>query len=161
MAVTIKDIAALFSRVAPSYEASSMISHLREKFQHISDEEFCLRLGECLKFLYLRSVSGRGFIPLSGDVDDIWHEFILQTREYALFCQALPGQSFIHHNSIAFDKHAKKISNHQAVANLLEWIPAYVKSFGQFTDKTAGFWVIVKMLQCEFGYSLDQINQLT
>jgi hypothetical protein len=161
MATTFVELSVLFSNVAPQYSAKPMISHLREKFNAISEQEFSLRVGECIKFLYLRSVSGRGFIPLAGEVDDIWHEFILQTREYARFCQMLPGKCFIHHNSVAFDTHADKISNQQAVKNLLEWIPAYVKAFGDFTQITASYWVIVKLLQCEFDYSLEQINQLS
>jgi hypothetical protein len=151
----------LCKQVAPSYNFQPLLAHLRDKFSLLSEQEFSLRLAECLKFLYLRSLTGRGFIPLAGEVDDVWHEIILQTREYAKLCQALPGGSFIHHNSISLEDHAEQISNQQAVKNLLEWIPSYVNHFGDFTAQTAKYWVMIKLLECEFGYTLEDINQLS
>ncbi len=154
-------IGKLFAQIAPSYHWQALYAHLQTKFAHLTPNDFHTQLSECLKFLYLRSFSGRGFIPLSGDVDAIWHEIILQTREYAALCAALPSGEFIHHNSITLDDHAEKVSEEQAVLRLLEWIPAYVQHFGPFVPETAQYWVIVKLLECEFHYTLDDINQLS
>lgn len=155
-----ENLNSLFKKIAPDYNHQALLAHLTAKFSHLEPGEFEIRLSECLKFLYLRSLSGRGFIPLAGDVDAIWHEIILQTREYAAFCQALPGGQFIHHNSISLEDHAEKVTKEQEVLRLLEWIPAYVQHFGNFTKETARYWVIVKLLECEFHYTLDDINQL-
>ncbi|WP_367607748.1 hypothetical protein [Legionella sp. W05-934-2] len=153
-------LASLFKQIAPDYPYQALLAHLSAKFSQLDTNEFELRLSECLKFLYLRSLSGCGFIPLAGEVDAFWHEMILQTREYAAFCEALPSGEFIHHNSISLQDHAEKITKEQEVMRLLEWIPAYVQHFGHFNEETAKYWVIVKLLQCEFHYSLDDINQL-
>jgi hypothetical protein len=150
----------LFLEVAPGYKAKPMIIHLRRKFTKLNDDDFLVRVSECVKFLFLRSKSGRGFIPLSGEIDDIWHAFILQTQEYANFCLALPGRNFIHHNSISLDDHSEKVSRETSVRNLLEWIPAYIKHFGPFTEEAARYWMIIQLLKQEFDYSLEAINEL-
>lgn len=155
-----QQLSLLFNQIAPEYDASHIIEHLRHKFPMLDDQEFVNRAAECLKFLYLRSISGKGFIPLSGDVDEVWHEFILQTREYQTFCESLPGKDFIHHNSIRMAEHAEQVSKKETVRNLLEWIPSYVKHFGPFSETSAKYWMIIQVLQQEFDYSLDQINQL-
>lgn len=155
-----EDLNTLFCTVAPSYSSAPILSHLKKTFSTLTKEEFDVRTAECLKFLYLRSVSGRGFIPLSSEVDEIWHAFILQTQSYADFCQALPSQTFIHHNSISIEDYTKQVSRERSVERLLEWIPAYIKHFGQFTEKAASYWMIIQLLKKEFNYSLDEINAL-
>ena len=153
-------IALLYNHIAPEYHFGPIVSHLRNKFKSLDDSSFALRLGECLKFLYLRSVSGRGFIPLSGEIDDFWHELILQTNEYQLFCSALPSKAFIHHNSITIEDYTDEVTRETSVARLLEWIPSYVEHFGYFTKDTASYWMVVQLLINEFNYSLAEINEL-
>lgn len=150
----------LCHQIAPSFKAAPILKHLRKKFSSLSEEIFEVRVAECLKFLYLRAISGRGFIPLSGEVDEIWHAFILQTKEYADFCEALPGSQFIHHNSISIEDYTEEVSRETSVTRLVEWIPAYTKAFGPFTEKAASYWMVVQLLINEFDFSLDKVNQL-
>lgn len=151
----------LFNTIAPSYRPQPILTHLASTFSDLPENDFLIRCEECLKFLYLRSVSGRGFIPLSGEVDEIWHAFILQTKAYADFCNALPGKTFIHHNSISIEDYTEEVTPEISVTRLLEWIPAYTKHFGPFTEEAAAYWMIVQLLINEFQYSLDEINALT
>jgi hypothetical protein len=156
----VKTLPELFKIVAPDFDFKPILSHLEKTFSALEYEEFKSRTNECLKFLYLRSCSGRGFIPLSGEVDDIWHAFILQTKEYADFCHALPGKTFIHHNSISIEDYTEEVTKEVSVQRLLEWIPAYIEHFGPFTENAAKYWMIIQLLQNEFDYNLDEINQL-
>lgn len=151
---------ALFKQIAPSYNPTHIIKHLKEKFTSLEDVAFVIRTQECLKFLYLRAVSGRGFIPLSGEVDEIWHAFILQTKCYADFCESLPGGKFIHHNSISIEDYTESVTRERTVTRLLEWIPAYIKHFGPFTADASKYWMIVQLLIQEFDYDLSEINAL-
>lgn len=151
---------ALFHQIAPGFSCRPIVNHLSKTFSALPEKAFLIRCEECLKFLYLRSVSGRGFIPLSGEVDEIWHAFILQTQAYADFCEALPGESFIHHNSISIEDYTEEVSREVSVQRLLDWIPAYTKAFGPFSEEAARYWMIVQLLMGEFNYTLDEINQL-
>ena len=53
---------------------------------------------EYRQFLYLIAANpGQMVVPWSQQLDDLWHEHILDTKKYAEDCQNLFGQ-FIHHN---------------------------------------------------------------
>jgi hypothetical protein len=54
------------------------------------------RAVELSKFLFVCSETADPLVP-SPAVDDIWHDFILHTKDYAAFC-ALNFGKFIHHN---------------------------------------------------------------
>lgn len=150
----------LFKQVAPTYDATYILSHFSKKFADVEDNILNSCIAEFLKFMFLRSKYQKGFIPLKGEVDDIWHEFILQTREYEKFCQALPSGKFIHHNSVHLDDFAKDKSRHEVVQDLMNWLPNYYHHFGVFVEDAAQYWLMVDFLQTELKLSLDQINHL-
>jgi hypothetical protein len=51
---------------------------------------------EFRRYMALVGLGYRGLGMLSPEVDEVWHAFILFTREYAAFCQEAFG-TFIHH----------------------------------------------------------------
>ncbi len=51
---------------------------------------------EFKRYMALVGLGYRGLGMLSPEIDEVWHAFILFTREYAEFCQAAFG-SFVHH----------------------------------------------------------------
>lgn len=131
-----------------------------EDFPDRSPEDIEIQAEECLKFLYIASMSKGVFIPLTKEVDEIWHEMILQTKFYQELCASLPGHRFIHHESIGLNGYAEIVGPGASVAKFLEWLPKYAELFGEFTKETAKYWVIVQFLQNELNMSLDEINQL-
>lgn len=50
---------------------------------------------DVLRFLWIHSHEGEPFTP-SVAIDEVWHEFILFTREYRDFCEQYLGR-FVHH----------------------------------------------------------------
>jgi hypothetical protein len=62
----------------------------------VAAEELPAALLEFKRYLALVGLGYRGLGMLSPQVDEVWHSFILFTREYAAFCQEAFGQ-FIHH----------------------------------------------------------------
>lgn len=53
---------------------------------------------EYKKFLFLICTNPKKcIVPWMDDLDDLWHEHILDTRKYAKDCQLIHGE-FIHHN---------------------------------------------------------------
>ena len=63
--------------------------------REFSPEEMDCAGSELVKFLSLCAESELPLAP-SGVIDDLWHEFILHTRDYAEFCATTLG-SFVHH----------------------------------------------------------------
>lgn len=123
-------------------------------------------LEECLRFLYLLSVTPSlrsRFIPVCDDTDQIWHYLIIQTRFYSDLCKKLPSGEFIHHGSISFDHYldAQNSSDDrsQIFSEFLEWIPHYLRHFGEFTPAASKYWKIIDILHQQ-GLSLEDINQL-
>ncbi|GAB1510822.1 glycine-rich domain-containing protein [Actinophytocola sp. KF-1] len=113
---------------------------------------------ECLKFLIIASESEPLFIPMTREVDEVWHELILQTWFYAELCARLPGGRFVHHQSIELDEYVAGPANPNLLDELMFWLPAYVSRFGDFTPERARYWSIVQYLHDVHGISLDAVN---
>lgn len=75
-------------------------------------EQDRLRVAEALRqyfLIYLKS--GRKFVSMPSQLaDDLWHEFILYTRNYHAFCQQAFGR-FFHHTPAVALKPAQRASN--------------------------------------------------
>lgn len=74
---------------------------LRQKHPHLSQKD-CELVGHALRqffHAYLRSGKQHVSMP-SQVVDDLWHEFILYTRNYSSFCRRAFG-GFLHHTPAA------------------------------------------------------------
>ena len=153
------DLIALFSYVAPEYDPQPMIALLHKKLASKNSADLDIMIAEFVKFMFLRSSYGKGFIPLKGDIDDVWHEYILQTMEYEKFCLSLPGKKFIHHISLHLEEFSEGKDKKTVIRDLLLWLPNYYRHFGAFTAETADYWMIVGFLQKELGWSLDEVNQ--
>lgn len=121
---------------------------------------FSVRFVECLKFLSIVSLTKGRRIPVTPEVDDIWHELIVQTMSYNDLCQDLPGGHFIHHESITPAKYAERVGDYEFVRELLLWIPDYYHSFGLFTEEAAECWTVCDFLMSEMNMTLDDINAL-
>ena len=130
-----------------SYLDSGVLSLARDYF---GDRGECdLQILECLKFLYLMSSDTsliQGFLPVSQEVDDVWHYFIIQTREYESFCKRLPGSFFIHHKSIHFSIYAQTRDRSSIIRDFIKWIRPYSRLFGGFNEKTANYWIAPKFV---------------
>ena len=148
----------LFKQIAPTYDATFILSHFYKKNADVEENVLNIRIAEFLKFIFLRSEYQNGFIPLKGEIDDIWHEFILQTHEYEKFCLALPGRKFIHHNSLHLEDFSKDKSKHEVVRDLMNWLPQYYRHFGPFAGDSVQYWLMVGFLQSELKLSLDEVN---
>lgn len=75
------------------------LTPVRERFmrEYQVSEIAALRLEqECKRYLVLCALSPGESLSMSGPVDQFWHTFILFTRLYAEFCEAVAGR-FLHH----------------------------------------------------------------
>lgn len=117
------------------------------------------QLGECLKYLAIVSMTEGRRIPVTPEVDDVWHELLLQTSSYRQLCASLPGKKFLDHESIDPLSYNERVGDAAFVREWVQWIPDYVQSFGPFTAEVAQDWNVVRFLQDELAMSLEQINE--
>jgi hypothetical protein len=84
-------------------------------------------INECIiefkKYMALCGLGYKDLSVISPEIDEVWHNFILFTREYNKFCESVFGK-FIHHtpstsrNPMAFD-------------NGMSFVIAYNRTFGE------------------------------
>lgn len=95
-AVATGDPRAVFSSLS-DYRCEAAIRHYQKETNATKEraEEVFI---ECLKYLSIAAVS-QGKNPAPSDALDVmWHAFIIQTREYAEFCDTHIGR-FLHHGT--------------------------------------------------------------
>ena len=83
----------LFEKIK-DFDLSNIIARHR-KDDDISYEESVARSLELKRWLVLAKVNQSSNYQLTGPIDNIWHTFIMFTKDYEKFCEQLGG--FIHH----------------------------------------------------------------
>jgi hypothetical protein len=80
---------------------AGLYEKLHKHRPQLTPKEFQL-VGQALRQFFLAYLkSGRGFVSMPSQVaDDLWHEFILYTRNYDHFCRRAFG-TFLHHSPAA------------------------------------------------------------
>jgi hypothetical protein len=142
------------------YLPDNVYAVLARRLGDRSADELLVQTEECLKFLIITSESVPQFIPMTREVDEVWHELILQTYFYAQLCEGLPGHRFIHHQTLEIAEYAASDTKRDLVSELVSWIPAYVSRFGPFTPERARYWSVVQYFHDKHGISLETLNSV-
>lgn len=137
------------------YVNKEIYLHIKSTQAH---DDFENMFNEFLKFMYISSITDKKFIPVTKEIDDIWHEYILQTKAYSELCLSLPGKKFINHKSISFDQYCHNNSKDVVIKDMVSWVPLYKEYFGPFLEKNANYWFLVKFLINELDMKLCDIN---
>lgn len=75
-----------------------LFDKLRQHHPHLTQKDCQLVAQGLRQFFMAHLKSGRQFVSMPSQVvDDLWHEFILYTREYNKFCRQAFGR-FLHHS---------------------------------------------------------------
>lgn len=136
----------------------AMHSYFRRRFASVRDAELDLRIEETLRFLFI-SQECKGSIPVSRDIDDIWHAWILQTQEYFALCERLPAGSYVHHSSNDYLRHFDQhIGEQEDLKEAVRMLALYVANFGPFDERSAGHWLLVRQMTTSWGWTLQEIN---
>jgi hypothetical protein len=132
--------------------------YFAHKFSSLTNDELRVRIEETLKFLFI-SHECTGPIPVSKEIDEICHAWILQTREYAALCERLPAQSFIHHSSNDylgyFDSAVGEVSK---LTEEVKMLALYAANFGGFDSGRTKYWLLANHLVHRRGWSVAQLN---
>jgi hypothetical protein len=134
--------------------------YFERKLEPLPSDDVLVRIEELLKYLNM-AVHCNGDIPVSKEIDEVWHFWILQTQEYDELCAKLSGGVFLHHSSNDYalftDPGAKdrKVDRTTGIAILA----SYVMNYGPFEVDRLKYWPLADKLAESIG-DLAQLNAL-
>lgn len=137
----------------------AMQQYFERKLADVPPAEVLVRIEELLKYLNLTTHSP-GPIPVSDEIDDAWHLWVLQTRQYVELCRRLQGGRFIHHSSNEYEEYAdpevkvRPMDLQRAVSMLR----SYVVNYGPFEADRVKYWPLAARVIKHLGWSLARLN---
>ncbi len=142
-----------------AHVSAPMLHYFRRKLAGLSEAELIARLEETLKFLAISQYCA-GPIPVSRDIDDVWHYWILQTQEYQRLCESLNAGNFIHHSSNDYIAYFDKdVGTHDTLPLDVKMLGIYVENFGLFEADRVQYWLLAAHLLDKQDWTLNQLNQ--
>jgi hypothetical protein len=147
----------LFSRYVPE----EILAHFQKKFPSVEPSVLHRQIAEFIKFLLIAGLKASpGDLPVSREIDAIWHEWILETRQYEMLCLNSVGR-FIHHSAKAApsssadsDELGVDLEQH------LFFLAAYVLNFGRFDEERLDYWLAARHIMRLYDLTLEQLNNL-
>ena len=142
-----------------SFLTPAMVHYFECKLAPLPKAEVEARVEELLKYLNLATHSPGG-IPFTDEIDDVWHLWIMQTKQYSQLCMKLQGGRFIHHSSNDYEEYADKdlksrpIDLQRAVA----FLRAYVVNYGPFGADRVRYWTVAARVMEHLGWTVDRLN---
>lgn len=129
-----------------------------KKNEKISNEITKIKIIELLKYLSMTHHEHGHSIPVSTEIDNIWHDWILQTLQYEELMDKLPSKKFIHHSSDDYPDNIFQLDDSDYISNQFSYLVSYVRNFGPFTIKTIDYWPMAKQL-LENLKSITAVNE--
>ncbi len=137
-----------------------MRGYFEKKLAPLASDEVLVRIEETLKFLNIATYFHCS-IPVSKEIDDIWHYWILETREYQQLCSKLQGQQFLHHSSNDYLRCQGEDS--QVHENNLEeevqMLATYALNYGPLQQDRLKYWPFASYLLKRNGWDVEQLNE--
>ena len=150
----------LDQEILHEFVTPQMMDYFRVKMRDVNSETLVLRVCELIKYLILVRFSP-GRILFGREIDDVWHYWILQTRQYAQLCEKLPGKTFRHHSSVEYQEAAgaaEKVTTSDALQRILSFFISYYRNFGPITGDRLKCWPTLQRVVQEARWDLDDLN---
>jgi hypothetical protein len=137
-----------------------MEQYFQKKLPELPVDVLRLRLDETLKFLNIATYCD-GPIPVTADIDEIWHLWILETQEYARLCERLQGRQFLHHTSNAYLSCVEESDDYleRKVDVQVEILGTYYLNYGEFSAEAVPYWCFANHLVDDCGWTVGQLNE--
>jgi hypothetical protein len=117
-----------------------------QKNKKESSEVVKIKILELLKYLSMAHHESGHSIPVSTEIDNMWHLWILQTQQYQELMDKLPSKKFIHHSSDDYQDNMLNINDSEYITHQISYLVSYLRNFGPFTEKTITYWPMAKQL---------------
>jgi hypothetical protein len=143
-----------------AFLSPEMRCYFGKKFPAVPAGELDIRIEEALKFLNIADHCS-GSIPVTTEIDDIWHFWILETREYMKLCSRLQGREYIHHVSNAY---AQCLASSEplvqnTIAQDIGVLATYVLNYGPFEEDRVKYWLLATHLTEQCGMTVRDLNE--
>lgn len=168
------------------FVSPNLYVYFRLKVPELEPAELKTRLTELIKFL-LMSHKFPGNILFGRDLDDLWHLWIMQTKQYDAFCRATESGRLIHHDSndypqvhlnwndaeqLAASMKAEKDEVgpvrppppidtpefQENVQRMLSFFTSYVLSYGPLKAENVRYWPPVARMLRRLNWSVEEFN---
>jgi hypothetical protein len=168
------------------FVSPNLYVYFRLKVPELEPAELKSRLTELIKFL-LMSHKFPGNILFGRDLDDLWHLWIMQTKQYDAFCRVTEAGRLIHHDSNDYPKEhlswndveqlaasmkAEKDATgpvrppppadspefQESVQRMLSFFTSYVLSYGPLKAENVQYWPPVARMLRRLNWSVDEFN---
>lgn len=144
-------------QLTSAFLTPQMQCYFEKKLSPLPSDEIRIRLEETLKFLNIATYFTCN-IPVSQEIDDVWHYWILETKEYQKLCSVLQGRSFLHHSSNAYLECAGTRARITGLDESVEILATYVLNYGPFEERRARYWPFAAQLMDSLSWSIEQLN---
>jgi hypothetical protein len=143
-----------------AFLSPQMNFYFERKLAPLPSNEVGIRIEEALKYLNM-AVHCSGEIPVSREIDDVWHYWIIETVEYERLCLKLHGGTFRHHSSADYSDYVNdnvKSSDTQLPRGV-SILGSYVLNYGPFEQERVRYWPLAESLMKRLAWSVDQLNR--
>lgn len=140
------------------YLTQEMEAYFYKKLSQENPQYIKMKICELLKYFSICHFSP-GDIPFNSEIDELWHLWILQTREYSELMRKLPSGQFIHHSSYDYENNEEEQNEEQKINRQVSFLASYYYNFGEFTEGTIKFWPITACLMKVLNLSVADLNQ--
>jgi hypothetical protein len=145
-------------QLCDAFLSAPMRHYFQKKLSHLPEAELRARIEETLKFLAIATYC-HGAIPVSRDIDEVWHYWILQTQEYEALCLSLQGKKFIHHTSNDYvECFETEIGKRDNLLSDIKMLATYVANYGPFEESRVKYWLLASHLVKKCGWNVQQLN---
>jgi hypothetical protein len=136
-----------------------MRCYFQRKLPDVPPAELDVRIEETLKFLNI-AVYCNGSIPVTQEIDDIWHLWILETKEYNRLCASLQGREYIHHSSHVYAQCGDDAAGppENDLEEDVAMLATYVRNYGSFEASRVRYWRLAAHLVEKCGWRVEGLN---
>ena len=137
------------------------IERVRLKFSSYEVPHLAVGLRELARFLFLGAYAPSTiFFPGDELVDNLWHSFIVETREYRELCERIRPGSFLDHSGIKYADYLKKKTPDEMHEEQLSWLASYFQCFGPIDEPAFAILNLAQSLAKHSSCGLDELNSL-
>lgn len=143
-----------------AFLSPQMKFYFGRKLPDLGSDDVDARIEELLKYLNM-AIHEAGDIPFTAEIDEVWHYWILETKEYAALCAKLHGGQFLHHSSndyLQYGQDDTKAPEYD-VQRGLGILSSYVLNYGPIQPDRVRYWPLVDALMAHLQCDLGGLNQ--
>ena len=110
---------------------------------------------ELKRYFQLAALNPKFDYGMAGPIDDLWHTFILFTKDYGLFCDNMIGRFLHHYPDRMYDGEPK--GENVETSDTLEWYAKFLKDYALLFGQQAPAHIWPNVMEFEATGSLCRV----